>query len=50
MIKNEVSQEKLKQYHLIDHQEIMHYPPHIREEIFSSIFRNSNRKDMHIRK
>ena len=50
MIKNEVSQEKLKQYHLIDHQEIMHYPPHIREEIFSSIFRNSNRKDMHMRK
>ena len=50
MIKNEVSQEKLKQYHLIDHQEIMHYPPHIREEIFSSIFGNSNQKDMHITK
>ena len=50
MIKNEVSQEKLKQYHLIDHQEIMHYPSHIREEIFSSIFQNSNRKDMHITK
>ena len=50
VIKNEVSQEKLKQYHLINHQEIMHYPPHIREEIFSLIFRNSNRKDMHITK
>ena len=50
MIKNEVSQEKLEQYHLIDHQEIMHYPPHIREEIFSSIFRNSNQKYMHIAK
>ena len=25
----------------------MHYLPHIREEIFPSIFRNSNRKDMH---
>ena len=50
MIKNEVSQEKLKQYHLIDHQEIMHYPSHICEEIFSSIFQNSNRKDMHITK
>ena len=47
MIKNEVSQEKLKQYHLIDHQEIMHYAQHIREEIFSSIFQNSNQKDMH---
>ena len=38
MIKNKGSQEKLKQYHLVDHQEIMHYLPHIREEIFSSIF------------
>ena len=42
MIKNNVSQEKLKQYHSIDNQEIMHYPPHIREKFFSSIFRNSN--------
>ena len=50
MIKSEVSQVKLKQYHLIDHQEIMQYPPRICEEIFSSIFRNSNRKDMHITK
>ena len=50
MIKSEVSQVKLKQYHLFDHQEIMQYPPRIREEIFSSIFRNSNRKDMHITK
>ena len=50
MIKNEVSQEKLEQCHLIDHQEIMHYPPHIREEIFSSIFQNSNQKYMHITK
>ena len=35
MVKNEVSQEKIKQYHLIDHQEIMYYLPHIHEEIFS---------------
>ena len=28
MTKNEVSQEKREQYHLIDHQEIMHYPTH----------------------
>ena len=41
MVKNEVSQEKIKQYHLIDHQEIMYYLPHIHEEIFSQIFRNS---------
>ena len=50
IIKNEVSQEKFKQYHLIDHQEIMHYPLHICEEIFSLIFQNSNRKDMHTTK
>ena len=50
MVKSEVSQEKIKQYHLIEHQEIMYYPPHIHEEIFSLIFRNSNRKDMHITK
>ena len=34
MIKNEVSQEKLKQYHLIDHQEIMHCPSHIVNKFF----------------
>ena len=28
MTKNEVSQEKRERYHLIDHQEIMHYPTH----------------------
>ena len=51
MIKNKnVSQEKLKQYHSIDHHEIVHYPPHIREEICSSIFHNSNRKDMYVTK
>ena len=51
MIKNkDVSQEKLKQYHSIDHYEIVHYPLHIREENCSSIFRNSNRKDMYVTK
>ena len=28
----------------------MRYPPNIREEIFSSIFCNGNRKDMHVAK
>ena len=51
MIKNkDVSQEKLKQYHSIDRHEIMHYPPHIREEICFSIFCNSNCKDMYVTK
>ena len=37
MIKNEVSQEKLKQYHLIDHQGIMHCPSHIVKNFFFDI-------------
>ena len=28
----------------------MQYPPQLREQICSSIFRNANRKDMHIKK
>ena len=50
IIKNNVSEEKMKQSNSIDHQEIMRYPPEMREEIFSSIFRDGDRKDMHVKK
>ena len=50
MIKNNVSTEKRKQYQTLDNLEIMHYPLQLREQICSSIFRNANRKDMHIKK
>ena len=50
IIKGNVSGEKMKQFNSIDHQEIMRYPREMREEIFSSIYRNGNRKDMHVKK
>ena len=50
IIKNNVSTENLKQYQTLDHHEIMQYLPQLREQICSSIFRNANRKDMHIKK
>ena len=50
IIKINVSEEKIKQYNFIDHHEIMRYLPEMCEEIFSSIFRNGDRKDMHVKK
>ena len=50
IIKNEVTEDKMKQYQTIDHEEIRHYPSHLQEQICSSIFRNSHRQDMHIKK
>ena len=50
MIKNEVSEDKKKQYQTIDHKEIKPYPLQFQEPICSSIFRNSERKHMHIKK
>ena len=51
IIKNKkLEEEKLKQYQTIDHDEIMKYPAQLRQQICSSIFRNSKRKDMHISK
>ena len=51
IIKNKkLEEEKLKQYQTIDHDEIMKYPAQLPEQICSSIFRNSKRKDMHISK
>ena len=50
IIKNKVEEHKLKQYQTIDHEEIKHYPPHLQEQTCSSIFHNSNQKNMHIQK
>ena len=50
MIKNNSSKQKRKQYQTLDHHEIMHYPLQLRVQICFSLFRNGNRKDMHIKK
>ena len=50
MIKNDITDEKIKQYQQIDHDEIKKYPPNDQQQIMSSIFRNANRKDMNIEK
>ena len=50
LIKNDVPKEKLKQYQTLDHDEIKQYLLRLREQICSLIFRNANRKDMHIKK
>ena len=51
IIKNKkLQEEKLKQYQTIDHDGIMKYPAQLPEQICSSIFRNSKRKDMHVLK
>ena len=34
----------------MDNHEIIQYPPQLQQQICSSIFRNSNRKEMHIKK
>ena len=49
IIKSNVSEEKIKQYNFIDHHEIMRYLPEMCEEIFSSLFCNGDRKDMHVK-
>ena len=50
IIKNDISKNKLKQYQQIGRDEVKKYPPLYQEQIMSSIFRNSNRKDMNIEK
>ena len=50
IIKNNISKNKLTQYQQIHHDEVKKYPPQYQEQIMSSIFRNSNRKDMNIEK
>ena len=41
-----LSNDKIKQYQSITHHEIMKYPIKKRDQIMSSIFRNSKREDM----
>ena len=50
VIKNDITDEKIKQYQQIDHDEIKKYPPNDQQQIVSSVFRNANRKDMNIEK
>ena len=44
--KKTLPNDKIKQYQSIDHHEIMKYPIKERDQIMSSIFRNSKREDM----
>ena len=50
MIKNDISDDKTKQYQQTDHDEIKKYSKHYQKQIMSSIFRNANRKDINIQK
>ena len=50
IIKNKVDGSKLKQYQLIDHEEIKNYPFEFQNQIQFSIFRNADCKDMNISK
>ena len=50
IIKNEVSDNDLKQYQLIYEKEIKNYPLEFQNQIRSSIFRSADRKDMNISK
>ena len=50
MINNKVDEQTKKQYQTIDHDKIKQYPVTFQEQICSSVFRNSQRKDMHIEK
>ena len=50
MIKNDISDDKTKQYQQTDHDEIKKYSKHYQKQIMSSIFRNANRKDINILK
>ena len=46
--KDKLSNHKIKQYQTIDHNKIMNYPERERDQIMSSIFRNSRRQDKFI--
>ena len=50
MIKNDITDEKIKQYQQIDHDEIKKYPPNDQQQIMSSVFCNANWKYMNIEK
>ena len=48
--KDKLWDQKIKQYQEIDHKQIMKYPEREREQIMSSIFRDSRRQGMFIQK
>lgn len=48
--KGQISAKKLKQYQTINHQDIMKYPPKVRNRIMSSTFRSSKRDGMFVEK
>ena len=50
LINNKVDEQTKKQYQTIDHDKIKPFPVAFQEQICSSVFRNSQRKDMHIEK
>ena len=50
MINSKVDEQTKEQYRTIDNDKIKQYPVKFQEQICSSIFRNSQRKDMHIQK
>ena len=50
ILKNQVSDNQLKRYQLIDHEEIKNYSLEFQDQIRSSIFRSADRKDMNISK
>ena len=45
MIKNDITDKKIKQYQQIDNVEIKKYPPNDQQQIMSFIFCNANRKE-----
>ena len=42
MVKNDISDDKMKQYQQIDHDKIKKYRKHYQEQIMSSSFCNAN--------
>ena len=50
MIRNgtKLDLEKIKQYQTIDHDEMKKFPEKYHQQIYSSIFRNVERKDLHV--
>ena len=50
IIKNNVPGNKLKQYQLINHEEIKNYPLEFQDQIQSSIFRSADHKNVNVSK
>ena len=50
MIRNgtKLDSENIKQYQTVDHDEIKKFPEKYHQQIYSSIFRNVERKDLHV--